>query len=118
MRLLVKHGADPLALRHSDHVVVKGGFKYKTETTTAVMAALGMGGGAPRPARNAWEAPALEAVTVAVELGMNINAAETDGRIALDAANAPDYQSVGRYLTGKGARTGATASTRASKAVP
>jgi ankyrin repeat protein len=120
MRLLVKHGADPLAVHHSDEVVVKGGFKHRTETTTAVMAALGMGGGAPwvQPARNAREALALEAVTVAIELGVNVNAADADGRTALDAANALGYKSVGSYLTEKGARTGTAASPRGGKAAP
>lgn len=42
---------------------------------------------------------------------MNINAADTDGRTALDAANALAYKSVGSYLTEKGARTGSAAKT-------
>jgi ankyrin len=118
MRLLVKHGADPLAVHHSDQVVVKGGFKHRTETTTAVTAALGMGGGTPwvQPARSALEALTLESVTLAVQLGVNVNAADTDGRTALDAANSLGYKSVGSYLIEKGAHTGATTSTRGGKA--
>ena len=114
MRLLVKHSADPLIIHHSDEVVVKGGFKHKTESTTAVMAALGMGGGTPwvQPPRNARETLALDAVRVAVELGVNVNAADSDGRTALDAANALGYKSVGSYLMEKGARAGSTASPR------
>jgi uncharacterized protein len=117
MRLLVKHGADPLAVHRSDQVVVKGGFKHRSETTTAVMAALGMGGGTPwvQPARSALEALTLESVTLAVQLGVNVNAADTDGRTALDAANSLGYKSVGNYLLEKGAHTGATASARGDK---
>jgi ankyrin len=118
MRLLVKHGADPLAVHHTDEVVARGGFKHKTETTTAIMAALGMGGGTPwvQPARSAREKLTLEAITVAVELGVNVNAADTDGRTALDAANALGYRSVGSYLMENGARSGAPASARGGKA--
>jgi len=120
MRLLVKHGTDPLIVHHSDEVVVKGGFKHKTEATTAVMAALGMGGGTAwvQPSRSAREALALEAVRLAVELGVNVNAADTDGRTALDAANALGYKSVGSYLIEKGARTGSPAIPRGGKLAP
>src|SRR5204863_7324138 len=48
MRLLVKHGADPLFVHHGDRVVeARGGdgFEHRTEATTALMAATGMGGG-------------------------------------------------------------------------
>lgn len=114
MRLLANHGADPLIVHHSDEVVVRGGFKHKTETTTAVMAALGMGGGAPwvQPSRSAREALALESVRFAVELGVDVNAADSDGRTALDAANALGYKSVGSYLMEQGARAGSIASPR------
>src|SRR5439155_11860728 len=49
MRLLVKHGADPLFVHHSDKVVDgRGGqaYEHRTQVTTALMAAAGMGGGA------------------------------------------------------------------------
>jgi ankyrin repeat protein len=106
MRLLVKHGADPLAVQHSDEVLVRGGFKHKTEVTTAVMAAVGMGGGTPwvQPAPGDREALTLEAVMVAVNSGVDVNAADTDGRTALEAAKALGYNSVVNLLVEKGAR--------------
>jgi len=106
MRLLLKHGADPLFVHHSDEVQAKKGFQHKKEVTTAVMAALGMGGGA------AWvplsgkgqEAVVLETVKLAVESGVDVNAADTDGRTALAAAKALKYPTVVAYLTDRGAR--------------
>src|SRR5437764_2511357 len=63
MRLLAKHGADPLFVHHSDEVTGRG-FQHRTEATTALMAAIGMGGGSAwvRPARREVEALTLEAV--------------------------------------------------------
>jgi ankyrin repeat protein len=111
MRLLVKHGADPLFVHHGDRVVeARGGdgFEHRTEATTALMAATGMGGG------TAWvplergerEALTLEAVKLAAELGVDVNAANTDGRTALDAAKALRYDSVVKFLVEKDARPG------------
>jgi ankyrin repeat protein len=106
MRLLVKHGADPLVVHYSDEVADRG-FKHKTEATTALMAATGMGGGAAwvQPARRQREALALEAIKLAVELGVDVNAANTDGRTALDAAKAQRYDSVVQFLVEKGAKS-------------
>ena len=105
MRLLAKHGADPLFVQRSDEVAVNKGFKHKTEVTTALMAALGMGGGTPwvQPA-GGREALTLEAVRLTVDLGVDINATNTDGRTALAAAKALKYDSVARFLVEKGAR--------------
>ena len=112
MRLLVRHGADPLLVHHGDHVVeARGiGFQHRSDVTTAVMAATGMGGG------EAWieldrrerEPLVLEAVKLAVDLGVDVNAANTDGRTALDAATASKYQTVVDFLVSKGARSGKT----------
>ncbi len=93
MRLLVKHGANPRVVHRSDTIVEKG-YKHRIEETTAVMAAVGMGGG------NAWvQAPAgerealtLEAVKLAVELG-------AEKRTALEGAKAQGYASVVAYLS-------------------
>jgi uncharacterized protein len=105
MRLLVKHGADPLFVHHSDEVVAKNGFTHKTEITTALMAATGMGGGtAWVQAAGGREALTLEAVKLAVDLGVKVNAADTDGRTALDAAKALKYKSVVAFLIEKGAK--------------
>ena len=46
----------------------------------------------------------LEAVKLAVEQGVDVNAANTDGRTALDAARALKYESVVQYLQQKGAK--------------
>jgi uncharacterized protein len=112
MRLLVKHGADPLFVHHSDKVVEgRSGnpFDHRREATTAVMAAAGMGGGgaswAP-VARSQREALALEAVKIAVELGVDVNAENTDGRTALDSAKTLRFDSVVAFLTEKGAKPG------------
>ena len=111
MRLLVKHGADPLFVHRSDKVVEGRGvpWDHRKETTTAVMAAAGMGGGG-RPwteiQRGQREALVLEAVKVAVELGVDVNAANTDGRTALDSAKALKFDSVVAFLTEKGAKPG------------
>jgi ankyrin repeat protein len=112
MRLLVTHGADPLFVLHGDHVVAGkagGGFEHRTDVTTALMAATGMGGGEPwvQPDRSEREALTLEAVRLAVDLGVDVNAANTDGRTALDAAKALRYETVVRFLAEKGGRPGA-----------
>jgi len=106
MRLLVKHGADPLFVHHSNQVSESKGFKPKTEVTTALMAATGMGGGTAwvQPASGAREALTLEAVKLAVDLGVDVNAANTDGRTALAAAKALKYNSVVGFLIEKGAK--------------
>jgi len=103
MRLLAKHGADPLFVHHSDSVAGRG-FEHRREVTTALMAAAGMGGGTAwvQPARGEREALALEAVRLAVELGANVNAASADGRTALDAAKAQGYGSVVKFLAAVG----------------
>ena len=110
MRLLVKHGADPLFVHHGDRVVEgRGGdgFQHRTEVTTALMAATGMGGGTAwvQPDRSEREALTLEAVKLAAELGVDVNAANTDGRTALDAAKALKYDTVVKFLVEKGAKT-------------
>jgi ankyrin repeat protein len=72
------------------------------------MAATGMGGGTAwvQPTRAEREAPMLEAVKLAVELGVDVNAANTDGGTALDAAQALKYQTVVAFLVEHGAKPG------------
>src|SRR6202167_5538186 len=71
MRMLAKHGADPLFVHHASWVAEQGfGQKERTETTTTLLAATGIGTGkpwvdAPRAER---EALTLEAVQLVVEL--------------------------------------------------
>ena len=110
MRLLARHGADPRFVHHADYVPSRRGIR-RQEATTALMAALGMGGG--RRVR-AWvpaaegepEAQALATVQAAVELGADVNAADFDGRTALDAATDWTYETVIEYLAERGARSG------------
>jgi ankyrin repeat protein len=107
MRLLAKHGADPLFVHHSDEVGANKGFKHKTEKTTALMAALAMGGGGTawvQPAAGEREALTLEAVRLAADLGVEVNATNIDGRSALDAAKALKYTSVVKFLLENGAK--------------
>jgi ankyrin repeat protein len=112
MKLLVGHGADPLFVHNSDRVVEgRNGvaFEHHKESTTAVMAAAGQGGGGapwtdvPRRER---EGLALEAVKLAVSLGVDVNAKNTDGRTALDSAKVLRFESVVAFLTEKGAKPG------------
>jgi ankyrin len=108
IRLLLKHGADPLFVHRADYA--DGAQVRRTQVTTALMAATGMGGGMAwvQPDRAQREALTLEAVKLAAELGVDVNAANTDGRTALDAATALKYETVVKFLVEKGARPGIT----------
>ena len=68
----------------------------------------GMGGGDAwiQPDRTEREPLTLEAVRLIAELGVDVNAANVDGRTALDAAKASKYDSVVRFLLDNGARSG------------
>jgi hypothetical protein len=81
----------------------------RSQITTAVMAATGMGGGVAwvPPDRREREALMLETVRLALEQGVDVNAVNTDGRTALDAARALKFESVAGFLTERGARPGA-----------
>ena len=105
MRLLLEHGANPLYVLHSDYEQLRG--PRKREVTTALMAAMGMGGGTAwvQPDRAEREALTLEAVKLAAESGVDVNAANTDGRTALDAAKTLKYETVAKFLIEKGARS-------------
>ena len=107
MRQLVAKGADPLFVLHAEYVV-GGRFEHRREATTALMAATGMGGGTAwvQPARGEREALTLEAARLAVELGVDVNAVDSNGSTALDGAKALGYESVVRFLVEKGARAG------------
>jgi uncharacterized protein len=107
MRLLVDYGADPSIVHRGDRVVdTKGGYEHRIDTTTAIMAATGIGGGVAwsQPERGQREALVLEAVKFAVDLGVDVNVANTDGRTALDAAKAAKLESVVAYLVAQGAK--------------
>jgi ankyrin repeat protein len=75
------------------------------------MAAVGMGGGGPAWVpieRSEREALTLETVTLALTYGIDINAANIDGRTALDVAKTLKFERVVAYLSEKGAKPGAT----------
>lgn len=107
MRLLAKHGADPKFVHRPDYAAGEG-YQRRREATTALMAAAGLGSGNPwvQADRTQREALALEAVKLALELGVDVNAVSTDGRTALDAAKAAKYESVVKFFEEKGAKAG------------
>ncbi len=110
MRMLVEHGADPTFVHHGEHIELdgKGGFRRVRQSTTALMAAVGMGNGSnwARLDRNEAEAATLEAVKFAIASGADINYENTDGRTALDAAQRLRMPSVVEYLEAHGAKPG------------
>lgn len=114
MKMLLERGADPLFVHKSDRVVdgrEGRAYDHRYESITILMAAVGMGGGGPAwvpPERSQREALVLETATLAVDHGADVNAANNDGRTALDAAKALKFESVVAYLVGKGARPGVT----------
>jgi ankyrin repeat protein len=109
LRLLVQHGADPKFVHHADRVPDRFPFTHRLETITPLMAAVGMGGGgAPwtEVDRSQREALALETAKLLVDLGVDVNVANTDGRTALDAAKALKFDKVVAFLIEKGAKPG------------
>jgi len=59
-----------------------------------------------QPERAQLEALILETMKLAIDLGLDVNAVNTDGRTALDAARAKKLESVVKVLLEKGAREG------------
>jgi ankyrin repeat protein len=107
MRLLLTHGANPALVHHANYHN-EDPVEPRTQITTAVMAATGMGGGVAwvQPDRREREALMLESVRLAAEQGVDLNARNTDGRTALDAARALKFESVAAFLAERGARPG------------
>jgi len=107
MRLLVKQGADPLFVLRNEYYVNDFNDR-RTQASTALMAALGIGGGRAwvLPDRAQLEALVLESVKLAIELGVDVNALNTDGRTALDIARASKIESVVNVLVAHGAKQG------------
>ncbi len=109
MRLLVDHGADPLFVQDVTWHAEQGfGAVDKTEKSTALLAALNVGGGEiweqlPSGER---EPKTLAAVKMAVESGVDVNAENTAGHSALDMAEQARYASVVDYLKEHGAKPG------------
>jgi ankyrin repeat protein len=110
MTMLLERGADPKFVHHGDRMVEGRGeaFQHRRDTTTALMAATGMGGG------RAWvtlppkerQAAMLQAVKMCVELGIDVNAINDDGRTALDAAMTLKYEPVVAFLKEHGGKAG------------
>ena len=107
MRLLLKYGADAQVV-HQGRYHAEEPVEPRSHMTNAVMAATGMGGGVAWVPldRSKREALMLEAVTLAVEQGVDVNAVNTDGRTALDAARALKFERVVAFLLERGARAG------------
>ena len=132
MYRLAEHGADTRFVHHPSYH--RGGQSLSpnplTEEgeTTALMAAVGMGGRAPlvavdRLARIAEAAPVggrrgpdaveqeavtLEAVGLTVDLGVDVNTANADGDTALHTAAARGYDTVIEFLVENGATLNVT----------
>lgn len=117
MRQLAKHGANPLFVHHVAFWDELRGYAIGRVTeghTTALMAATGMGHeicacpaeqvAAEKPSLPESEARRLEAVKVAAELGVDLNAANADGNTALHTVAAKGYDSIVKFLVEKGAR--------------
>ena len=130
MRLLLDHDADPLSVHHPKYW--PGSLSVRDErvqveegATTALMAAVGLGGPSPlvtvdrldriaesapvqstrrEPDRAVRERTLLEAATTAAEQGIDINVANADGNTALHAAAGGGYDSVVEYLVARGGR--------------
>jgi len=111
MKSLLERGADGKIVHHA---VYHGGDPVveRSQTTTPLTAALGMGGG------SLWsgidptqrEALTLESTKIAVENGADVNLPNDDGRTALDAATRLRYESVVAFLTERGAKAGQSSS--------
>ena len=107
MRLLLKQGANA-AFVHHGHYHNEEPVEPRTQITNAVMAATGMGGGVAwvQPDRAEREALMLESVRLAADQGVDLNAENSDGRTALDAARALKFERVAAFLVERGARAG------------
>jgi uncharacterized protein len=109
LRLLLKNGADPLFVHHSERILDRYPWQNRKESLTPLMAAMGMGGGGQpwvEIDRSQRESLALETAKLLVDLGVDVNASNTDGRRVLDAAKNLKFESVVAFLTEKGAQPG------------
>ena len=104
-----KAGANPLVVHHVEYHAGDP-VEPRSQTTNALMAATGMGGGGPWvPARAAGARGARRwsPSSWPLELGVDVNGVNDDGRTALDAAQGLRYESVAKFLVEKGAKAGA-----------
>ena len=113
IRLLAAHDADPLFEHYVEYweVGVPGqnyeNYLHTEGNTTALMAAIGLSGRGvsrfARPDPGERDTLRLETVQLCVELGVDVNAANAQGRTALDEAMARGYESVVEFLLENGA---------------
>ena len=126
MRLLARYGADPRATHNpeywtTDRRTAAGRMWVEEGETTALLAAVGLGGRDPLwsvdhrarvaeatelgqgPDRTVVEAATLEAVRVAVELGVDVGAADARGRTAVSVAMRDGFDDVVAFLIEHGA---------------
>ena len=138
MRRLAEHGADPLVVHHPAYYDGNGIGYFAIEqpyieegSTTALMAAVGLGDiesgrsplvavtvldriaeatpvGRQEPDPVKQAAIALEAVRLAIELGVDVNTANADGNTALHAAASRGYDGVIELLVENGATVAVT----------
>ena len=116
MRLLAAHGADPLFEHYIEYWEVGSPGQvynntlYTAGNTTALMAAVALGGRRPdrfaRPDVREVDALRLETVQLCVELGVDVNAANAEGSTALDQAMEQGWDSVVEFLLENGATAG------------
>lgn len=90
MRLLLEHGADPKAATRTglNALMLAAGLGTKEEDTTG---------------RRKTEAEALEAIGMALDAGVDVNAVNTLGQTALHGAAIQGFDQVVRFLAGRGA---------------
>ena len=109
MKALAEFGADPLFSHYVGYWVgLRPSWTWENEgETTALMAALGMGGrinrGFETPSNLEHEARTLEAVRIAVDQGVDFNTRNAKGTTVLQTAEARGYGSVVAFLKEKGA---------------
>jgi ankyrin repeat protein len=103
MRLLAEHGADPHFVHRVGYVGAAGSFgsEWREESTTTLMAAVGMGGvrglAYVEPDPSDLPGLALEAARLALELGVDRKAVDLEGRTALEGSR---YEAITELLAG------------------
>ena len=112
MRRSSKQGADPLFVHHGERVVEGRGeaFEHRNDATTALMAAVGMGGGklgSPRPRER--EALTLEAVKLASSLALTSTPPTRTAARRSMRRGPLSTDTVVAFLVEKGARAGSGA---------
>ena len=116
LRRLVEHGADPDYIHRGEHYAGGGGgggerSDVEREAASPLMAVVGMSrtGGAwtdEDPDSDEYKAEVFEKVKLLVELGVDVNAFNNEGRTALEGAREMEYDEVVEFLVGVGAEEG------------